>query len=130
MTLKLLAPCALGSTVVALTLSAPAHASYRDGALGFFIMLYSVPVAIGAIFCTLLLWSLQAFRRGWVLILDAALFVGAALVAAWLTLSAHDPTSLLTVVIGESVFLVPVLLPGVLQYSRSRKREASNGYGE
>jgi hypothetical protein len=59
-----------------------------------------------------------------VLILYAALFVGAALVAVWLTLPAHDPTSLLTVVIGESVFLVPVLLPGVLQYSRSRKRAA------
>jgi len=63
--IRLLAPCVLGGAVVALTLSTPAHASYRDGALGFFSMLYSVPVAIGAIFCTLLLWSPQAFRRGW-----------------------------------------------------------------
>lgn len=114
----------LGSAGAVLALCSPAHASYRDGALGFFIMLYSVPVAIGAIFCTLLLWSLQVFRRGWVLILYAAVFIGAALVAVWLTLSAQDPASLLTVAIGESVFLVPVLLPGVLQYSRSRRREA------
>jgi hypothetical protein len=30
--IRLLAPCVLGSAVVALTLSTPAHASYRDGA--------------------------------------------------------------------------------------------------
>jgi len=65
MTMRLRAPCALGSIGVAVLQSTPAYASYRDGALGFFIMLYSVPVAIGAIFCTLLLWSPQAFRRGW-----------------------------------------------------------------
>jgi ABC-type uncharacterized transport system substrate-binding protein len=123
--IRLLAPCVLGGAVVALTLSTPAHASYRDGALGFFIMLYSVPVAIGAIFCTLLLWSLQAFRRGWVQILYAALFVGAALVAVGLTLPAHDPTSLLTVAVGESVFLVPVLLPAVLRPGRSSLRRMS-----
>jgi hypothetical protein len=35
--IRLLAPCVLGSAVVALTLSTPAHASYRDGTLGFFL---------------------------------------------------------------------------------------------
>jgi hypothetical protein len=57
-----------------------------------------------------------------VLLLYGVSFIAAALVAAWLSLSAHDPTSLLFVVIGESVLLVPVLLPAVLQYSRSRKQ--------
>jgi hypothetical protein len=112
------------STVLALALSSPAHAAYRDGALGFFIVLYSVPVAIGGLFCTLLLWSLQLFKRGWVMVLYGVVFIAAALVAAWLSLSAHDPTSLLFVVIGESILLVPVLLPAVLQYLRSRKRRA------
>lgn len=123
--MRLRAPCVPGGIGVALLLSTPASASYRDGALGFFIMLYSVPVAIGAIFCTLLLWSLQVFTRGWVLALHGIVWVGAALVAVWLTLSANDPTSGLIVIIGELVFLVPVLLPAVLQYSRSRKRETA-----
>jgi hypothetical protein len=35
--IRLRAPCVLASAVVALTLSTPAHASYRDGALGFFL---------------------------------------------------------------------------------------------
>lgn len=85
---------------------------------------HSVPVAIGGLFCTLLLWSLPLFKRGWVLVLYGVVCIAAALVAAWLSLSAHDPTSLLFVVIGESILLVPVLLPAVLQYSRSRKRRA------
>jgi hypothetical protein len=35
--IRVRAPCLLGSAVVALTLSTPAHASYRAGALGFFL---------------------------------------------------------------------------------------------
>jgi hypothetical protein len=111
------------ATLVALAVSAPAHASYRDGALGFFIILYSIPVALVAAFCTLLFWGLELFRRRWVFLLHSASLVAAALTATGLSMSANDPSSLLLVVIGESVLLVPLLLPGVLQYSRSRRPE-------
>jgi hypothetical protein len=43
-------------------------------------------------------------------------------------MSASDPTSLLIVVIGEAIFLI-LLLPAVLQYSRSRKLEGPHGEG-
>jgi hypothetical protein len=110
-----------------LAMSAPAGASYRDGAWGFFIILYSIPVALALAFCTLLFWGLQLFRHRWVFVLYSLALVAAALTAAWLSMSGNDPTSLLIVVIGESIFLILLLLPGVLQYSRSRRPEGPQG---
>lgn len=115
----------LGITLVGLALSTPAYGSYRDGAWGFFIVLYSLPVGVAAIFCTLVCWSLELFRKRWFFLLYGSSAILAALVAVGLSLSANDPTSLLFVVIGESVLLVPVLLPAVLQYSYSRKSAAA-----
>jgi hypothetical protein len=112
-----------------LAVSAPADASYRDGAWGFFIILYSIPVALAAAFCTLLFWGLELFRRRWVFVLYSVALIAAALTAAGLSMSGNDPTSLLIVMIGESVFLIALLLPAVLQYSRSRRPDGSQGEG-
>jgi hypothetical protein len=115
--------------LITLTVSTPAGASYRDGAWGFFIILYSIPIALAAAFCTLLCWGLELFRHRWVFVLYSVALVAAALTAAGLSMSANDPTSLLIVVIGESVLLVLLLLPAVVQYSRSRKPESPQGEG-
>lgn len=79
----------LGTMLAVLAFSAPAYASYRDGAWGFFLV--------------------YGFAS-----------LGAAFVAVAMSTSANDPTSVLFAVIGESLLLVPVLLPAVFQYSRSQ----------
>lgn len=84
-------------------------------------MLYSLPVAVAATLCTLLCWSFELFKKQWFFLIYSLSSVVAALVAVGVSLSPNDPTSLLFVVIGESVLLVPVLLPAVFQYARSRK---------
>jgi hypothetical protein len=112
-------PLGLAALLIGLTWGSPAHASYRDGALGFFIVLYSVPFAFVAVMCTMVCWSLGLFRRPWFFALYSLAAVAAALVGVGLTLSANDPTSTLWALIGESVFLIPVLLPAILQYSRA-----------
>jgi len=122
--MKPFATC-LGIILVGLALSAPAYGSYRDGAWGFFIVLYSLPVAVAATLCTLLCWSFELFKKQWFLRLYCLSSIVAALAAVGLSLSANDPTSLLFAVIGESVLLVPVLLPAVFQYAHSRKPAAA-----
>jgi hypothetical protein len=106
-----------GAALMVLSAGAPAHASYQDGAFGFFLLLYSLPVAILAIFVTLLLWSQRVFTRGWVVALYCAVFVAAVLVLA--SMAAKDSTSVVYVLVGESILLLPVLLPAILQYARA-----------
>jgi hypothetical protein len=105
------------AALIVLSAGAPAHASYQDGAFGFFLLLYSLPVAILAIFVTLLLWSQRVFTRGWVVALYCAVFVAAVLVLA--SMAAKDSTSVVYVLVGELILLLPVLLPAILQYARA-----------
>jgi hypothetical protein len=115
---------AAGATASLIVLAAgtPAHASYQGGAFGFFLLLYSLPVAILAIFVTLLLWSQGVFTRGWVVAVYCAVFVAAVLVLA--NMAAKDSTSVVYVLVGESILLLPVLLPAILQYARAGRRDS------
>jgi hypothetical protein len=36
-------------------------------------------------------------------------------------MAANDPTSVLWVLVGDGILLVPVLLPAIVQYARSRR---------
>jgi hypothetical protein len=113
---------AVGGALIILAAGTPAHASYQDGAFGFFLLLYSLPVAILAIFVTLLLWSQRVFTRGWVVAVYCAVFVAAVLVLA--NMAAKDSTSVVYVLVGESILLLPVLLPAILQYARAGRPDS------
>jgi hypothetical protein len=112
----------LALVIVLLAAAPPAEASYQSGAFGFFLVLYSVPVAILAIFSTLLLWSMRLFTRGWLVATYCGVFVAAILVLA--NMAANDPTSVLWVLVGDGILLVPVLLPALVQYARARRPDA------
>jgi hypothetical protein len=59
-------PICLSVTLVGLALSTPAYGAYRDGARGFFIVLYSVPVGVAPAFCSTLVYgSLELFEKRW-----------------------------------------------------------------
>lgn len=107
-----------GAALIVLLAGSPALASYSSGAFGFFLVLYSIPVAMLAIFCTLFLWSQRLFTRPWIVFPYCAMFVLAVLVlASW---AQADPTSVLWVLVGDGILLLPVLLPAILQYARAR----------
>ena len=107
---------ALAAAIV-LAAGAPAEASYRDGFMGFILLLYSLPIALVAILCTLFVWSQRLFTRSWIVFPYCGVFVGAVLVAA--TWAQADPTSAILVLVGDGILLLPVLLPAIFQYSRA-----------
>jgi hypothetical protein len=106
-----------GAALAVLLAGSPALASYSSGAFGFFLVLYSIPVAVFAVFCTLFLWSQRLFTRPWIFFPYCAVFVGAMLILAGM--AQRDPTSVLWVLVGDGVLLLPVLLPAIFQYARA-----------
>ena len=106
------------AAVIVLAAGAPAEASYRDGFMGFIFLLYSLPIALVAVVCTLFLWSQRLFTRSWIFFPYCTVFVVAVLAAA--TWAQGDPTSAVLVLVGDGILLLPVLLPAIFQYLRAR----------
>lgn len=98
------------------TLAAPALASYRDGELGTFLVLLSLPVAAAAFVLALIMAFFGLFRHDaifWVFVTVVCLGVVAVVARC-----AGDPESVRIALVGEAALLAAVLLPGIVQYTR------------
>ena len=86
--------------------------------MGFFIVLFSLPVAALSLVASLVLVAKGKFRKPGFFIKYAAVFT---LIAAILVIASYtwnDRKSLHYALMGESVLLVIILLPGFIQYLR------------
>ncbi|CAN5759176.1 hypothetical protein BH11PSE13_BH11PSE13_34180 [soil metagenome] len=103
------------------TLAAPALASYRDGDLGTFLVLLSLPVAAAAFVLALLMAILGLFRKDAVFWVFATVVCLAAL--GVVAQCAGDPESVRIALLGEAALFAAVLLPGIVQYARRSKTQ-------
>lgn len=101
-----------------------ALASYNDGDFGIYLILFSAQVAVIAFIISLILVYFGKFKKGTNLFAySIALCIcgfGAVLFAV------DDSKSVRIALIGESVLLILVLLPAVIQYVWWRKKGDSD----
>ena len=108
---------------ILLIYAAPVHASYQDGAWGFFVLFFSLPAAaIGAILTTVLFFYKQ-FENQSITLGYSIVWAIAPLVALGVTSSADDITSMALVLIGWLIYLTIILGPAYFQYSRSQRKK-------
>ena len=100
---------------------ASANASGHEGVYGYFIAIYSIPVAIGALFVTAILLALNLFKNKGFFYFYCFVFIIAGLVAIVISLSA-DLASGCIVAFGESIMFLPILFQAYKQYRDSVKQ--------
>jgi hypothetical protein len=108
-----------------LSISLTASASYRDGAAGVFLVMFSVPVAMGGLVLTIILTAKDRFRKPGLILPYCLIWL-----AVWIlvvifvdtpSLQLDDPESITIVAVGEGILVAFILLPALVQSWRSQK---------